>query len=156
MELSDRGKKVMGLAKQEARKLKHPYLGTQHLFIAILAEQTSVTADVLIEFGANLVIVRGHVEVLSPVSTKALGVAGLRKTPDLKKALEYAVQEAMKLGDKEVCPIHFLLGMLRMEKSQAVEILRDLGIDLGELRKAVIKAYRAKIVKKNQKAKAPS
>ncbi len=150
MQLSRRGEELFRLAATEARIHKKPFLGTQHVLIAILLEGKSATALALVAQEITLEYVRDQAELISPAGTKDVGMGGLPQSPDMRKVLELAAQEANRLGDREICPIHLLLGMMRVEGCEAMDILRKLGANPETLRKEAIRAYRAKLRKKQE------
>ena len=148
--LSKRGENIFKLAMEEARGRKKPFFGTAHVLIAILLEGKSATARALVKQEITLDYVRDQLDLASVAETKSPVVGGLSKSPDMEKVLELAVQEAVKLGDEEICPIHLLLAILRMEKCEAADIIRKLGADAPTLRKEAINAYKAKLTAKRK------
>src|SRR5437660_7507015 len=110
---TDRARKVMHLANQEAQRLQHEYIGTEHILLGLIQEGSGVAANVLKNLDVDLRKVRAEVEKLVQCSPE-VAVPGKRpQTPRAKKVIEYAIEEAHKLNHNYVGTEHLLLGLLR-------------------------------------------
>jgi hypothetical protein len=133
---TDSARQVLVLAQEEARLLGHNFIGTEHLLLGIL-HQDSEAAHVLTELGASPPAVRERVE-------ETIGLAGGRPsgsppfTPRSKKVLELSLREALQLGHSNIDTVHILLGLVREGEGVACQVLVMLGIDLSEVRQQVI------------------
>jgi ATP-dependent Clp protease ATP-binding subunit ClpA len=131
---TDRARKVMALANQEAQRFNHEYIGTEHVLLGICKEGSGVGANVLRNMYIDLYILRLEVEkhVRSGPETVTLGK--LPQTPRTKKVIEYATEDARSLGHNHVGTEHLLLGLLREKEGVACQVLRDLNLELDEVR----------------------
>jgi hypothetical protein len=134
---TDRARKVMQLANQEAQRFNHEYIGTEHILLGLVKEGAGVAANVLASLGVDLRKVRLEVEkvVHHPWMVRA---GKLPHTPRAKKVIEYAVEEARNLGHHYVGTEHLLLGLLREDEGVAACLLRNLGLELEHVRKEVL------------------
>jgi len=131
--------KVVQLAKQEAATFNHPYIGTEHLLLGMLALKEGIAASVLDQMDVTLERVRIEVEksIDGGSSTKTVGEPPF--TPRTKKVLQIAMAEARHMNSAVVGTEHILLGLLREEEGAAAQILRNLGIDIDQVRIALRK-----------------
>lgn len=136
---TDRAREVIELANQEAQQLQHQYLGTEHILLGLILEESGVAATVLHEFGADLRRIRREIEKIlgpGPIST----LSGRRpQTPRVKRVIEGAIEEARRLGDDEIGPEHLLLGLLSEEEGVAAQALINLGLQLQGVRAAALR-----------------
>ena len=131
---TEKTKKVVRYARQEAQRMGHHYIGTEHLLLGLVREGTGVAATVLQRLGLDPKRIRWEVE--KSVKDSADDVpSGKEFTfgPRAKKAFEYAVEEARKLGQNYIGTEHLLLGLLREEEGIAAQVLLNLGVDLDEV-----------------------
>jgi ATP-dependent Clp protease ATP-binding subunit ClpA len=128
---------VMQFAEQEARRLNHEYIGTEHILLGLLNAYSSAGATVLKHFCRNLNRVRREIEKIIYSPPDSISVEKLPETPRAKKAIEYAIQEAHGLNQAVVGSEHLLLGLFREDEGVAGVVLRNLGLKLGELRNQV-------------------
>jgi ATP-dependent Clp protease ATP-binding subunit ClpC len=137
---TDRARRVVVLAQEEARLLNHNYIGTEHLLLGLLREQQGMAAHALESFGMSLEVVRA--EVLEIIGVGELAPTGhIPFTPRAKKVLELSLREALQLGTDYIGTEHLLLGLIREGEGVAAQILVKLGNTLGGLRAAVIAIY---------------
>jgi len=130
---SERARRVLTLAQEEAQQLGHSHIGTEHILLGLVREAEGVAAKVLINLGANLDKVRSAVEFIigrgeQPVASE------IRLTPGAKKAIELAIDEARHLGHNYIGTEHLLLGLLHEEKGVAAGVLDSFGITLERAR----------------------
>jgi ATP-dependent Clp protease ATP-binding subunit ClpC len=135
---TDRARKVMQLADQEARRLNHEYLGTEHILLGLVKEGSGVTANVLKNLDVDLRRIRVEVERIIDLGPHTVTKGKLPQTPRAKKVIEYAMEEARALNHNYVGTEHILLGLLREREGVASQILINLGISLEEARKDVL------------------
>src|SRR5262249_13341498 len=136
---TDRARKVMQLANQEAQRFNHEYIGTEHILLALVKEGSGVAANVLKNLDIDLRKIRLEVEKIvqhGPYPVKA--DARLPQTPRTKKVIEYAIDEARKLDHNYVGSEHLLLGLLREQEAVAAQVLMNLGLKLDRVREEVM------------------
>jgi ATP-dependent Clp protease ATP-binding subunit ClpA len=138
---TDRARKVMQLANQEAQRFNHEYLGTEHILLALVKDGSGVAANVLKNLGIDLGRIRLEVEKIVQAGPMLnLQERGkLPLTPRAKKVIEFASEEAENLGQKYVGTENLLLGLIRNEEGVAAQILLNLGLTLSDLREEVLK-----------------
>jgi ATP-dependent Clp protease ATP-binding subunit ClpC len=135
---TERARKVLSLAQEEAQRFNHNYIGTEHLLLGLVREGDGVAAKVLNNLGVELNKVRSAVEyVIGQGDRVALGEIGL--TPRAKKVLELAVDEARRLGHHYIGTEHLLLGLVREGEGIAAGVLESLGVNLEKARRETIK-----------------
>ena len=135
---TERARQVVVFAQDEARLLKHNYIGTEHLLLGLLREEEGIGARVLMSFGVTIDVVREQVIRIIGVGEQA-GVGKIPFTPRAKKILELALREAISLGHKYIGTEHILLGLLREGEGVALQVLLDFGLDEEEIRTEVIR-----------------
>jgi ATP-dependent Clp protease ATP-binding subunit ClpA len=135
---TDRARKVMQLANQEAQRLDHEHLGTEHLLLGLVKEGSGVAAAVLKDLGIDLQALRLEVEKLVRSRPDQVTMGRLPQTPRAKKAVEHAIAEARNLGHNYVGTEHLLLGLLREGDGAGAEVLRRLGLHQEGLRAVVL------------------
>ena len=128
---TERARRVLVLAQQEALKLGSHYIGTEHLLLGLVNDVDSVSSKALASLNVNLSAIRS--QVVEKISRDSDETAELNYTPRAKKALELAVDEAQQLGHNYVGTEHILLGLLREGEGIAAQVLNSLGIDNIEL-----------------------
>jgi ATP-dependent Clp protease ATP-binding subunit ClpA len=132
---TDRAKKVMQLASQEAQQFNHEYLGTEHILIGIVKEGCGVAANVLKRLGIDLPKIRFEVE---KIIRSGLTSEAPRPTPRAK-LMEYSIEEARRLNGHRVGTEHLLLGILRDANTVAAQVLLNLGLRLDQVREELLK-----------------
>jgi ATP-dependent Clp protease ATP-binding subunit ClpA len=136
---TDKSRRAVVLAQEEARQLNHNYIGTEHLLAGLRREHLGVAARALEAAGITMDAVRAEIEKL--VGRGQLAPSGhIRFTPRAKKCLELSLREAMTLGHNHIGSGHLLLGLISNDDCVAVQVLGGLGADLGQLRVRVIRA----------------
>src|SRR5215467_1827024 len=135
---TDRARKVMALANQEAQRFNHEYIGTEHILLGLVKEGSGVGATVLKNLDIDLRKVRLEVEKLVKSGPDMVTMGKLPQTPRAKKVIEYAIEEARNLGHNYVGTEHLLLGLLREKDGVAAQVLMNLGLKLEEVREEVL------------------
>ncbi|MDG2291134.1 MAG: Clp protease N-terminal domain-containing protein, partial [Phycisphaerales bacterium] len=136
--LTDRARKVMALANQEAQRFNHEYIGTEHILLGLVKEGSGVGPNVLKNLEIDLRKVRLEVEKLVKSGPEMVTMGKLPQTPRAKKVLEYAIEEARNLNHNYVGTEHLLLGLLREQDGVAAQVLMNLGVKLEEVREEVL------------------
>ena len=134
---TDRARRVVVLAQEEARLLNHNYIGTEHLLLGMVHEGEGVAAEALEQVGVSLARVRAEVEQIIGRGVEHPG-AHIPFTPRAKKVLELSLREALQLGHNYIGTEHILLGLIREGDGVAAQVLTKLGADLGRVREQVI------------------
>src|SRR5688572_6942612 len=133
---TERARKVLQLAQEEAQRFNHNYIGTEHLLLGLVREGEGVAAKVLANLGVELNKVRSAVEFIIGRGDRAvMGEIGL--TPRAKKVIELAVDEARRLGHHYIGTEHLLLGLVREGEGIAAGVLESLGVSLDKVRAEV-------------------
>ena len=137
---TDRARKVMQFANQEAQRFQHEYIGTEHMLLGLIKEGSGVAANVLKNLDIDLRKVRLEVEkiVQTGPGIDQVPMDRLPHTPRAKKVIEYAVEEARGLSHNYVGTEHLLLGLLREEEGVAAQVLMNLGLKLSDVREEVM------------------
>lgn len=135
---TDRARKVLTLAQDEAQRFNHNYIGTEHLLLGLVREGEGVAAKVLENMSVELAKVRQAVEfIIGRGERPVLGEIGL--TPRAKKVIELAIDEARRLGHNYIGTEHLLLGLVREEGGIASGVLESLGVSLDKVRHEVVR-----------------
>jgi ATP-dependent Clp protease ATP-binding subunit ClpC len=124
--LSDRSQHVMGLARDEALRLHHEYVGTEHVLLGIVSESADVTAGALGSFSITLDRARSGVETMIGLGPPSASPDHRGVTPRAQQAIEFAREEAVHRNSPQVEPEHLLLGVAREAHGVAAQVLRDL------------------------------
>src|SRR5919199_574737 len=135
---TDRARKVMALANQEAQRFNHEYIGTEHILLGLVKEGSGVGANVLKNLDVDLRKVRLEVEKLVKSGPDMVTMGKLPQTPRAKKVIEYAIEEARNLNHNYVGTEHLLLGLLREQEGVAAQVLMNLNLKLDEVREEVL------------------
>ena len=135
---TDRARKVMQLANQEAQRFNHEYIGTEHILLGLIKEGSGVAANVLRNLDIDLRKIRLEVEKLVQSGPDMVTMGKLPQTPRAKKVIEYSMEEARNLGHNYVGTEHILLGLLREQEGVAAQVLMNLGLKLEEVREEVL------------------
>ena len=134
---TDRARRVVVLAQEEARLLNHSYIGTEHLLLGLIHEGEGVAAKALESLGISLEAVRSQVlEIIGQGGSSPSG--HIPFTPRAKKVLELSLREALQLGHNYIGTEHILLGLIREGEGVAAQVLVKLGADLSRVRQQVI------------------
>src|SRR5438105_553501 len=135
---TDRARKVMQLANQEAQRFNHEYIGTEHVLLGLIKEGSGVAANVLKNLDVDLRKIRLEVEKLVQSGPDMVTMGKLPQTPMAKKVIEYSMEEARNLNHNYVGTEHILLGLLREQEGVAAQVLMNLGLKLEEVREEVL------------------
>lgn len=136
---TDRVRKVLAMAREEAIRLRHDYVGTEHILLGLLREGEGVAAAVLMNLGVDLEQIQERVEEAVQKGKATVALGELPYTSRAKKVLEYAMAEARELNHSYVGTEHLLLGLVREEKGIAAQVLNSLGVSLDEARSQTLK-----------------
>jgi len=132
-------RQVVAFAQEEARRLKHDYIGTEHLLLGLLRHEEGVAADVLASLGVTLEAARAQVaEIVGSGAEVAAGQIPF--TPRAKKVLELALREALSVGHNYIGAEHILLGLARENEGVASRVLRDFDADSEKIHNDVVHA----------------
>ncbi|CAN5619504.1 ATP-dependent Clp protease ATP-binding subunit [soil metagenome] len=134
---TDRARRVVVLAQEEARMLSHNYIGTEHILLGLIHEGEGVAAKALESLGISLEAVRAQVEEIIGQGQQAPS-GHIPFTPRAKKVLELSLREALQLGHNYIGTEHILLGLIREGEGVAAQVLVKLGADLNRVRQQVI------------------
>jgi ATP-dependent Clp protease ATP-binding subunit ClpC len=135
---TERARKVIILAKEEARRFNHDYIGTEHILLGLIREGEGVAANVLQKMGVSLENIRLEIEKLVQPGPATQIIGDIPFTPRSKKALELAAEEARSLGHNYIGTEHLLLGLIREGEGVASQVLMNLGLDLNTVRNEVM------------------
>ncbi len=135
---TDRARKVMALANQEAQRFNHEWIGTEHILLGLVKEGSGVGATVLKNLDVDIKKLRLEVEKFVKSGPDMVTMGKLPQTPRAKKVIEYAIEEARSLNHNYVGTEHILLGLLRESEGIAAQVLMSLGLKLEEVRQEVL------------------
>src|SRR5215472_299196 len=135
---TDRARKVMQLANQEAQRFNHEYIGTEHILLGLVKEGSGVAANVLKNLDIDLRKIRLEVEKIVQSGPDMVTMGKLPQTPRAKKVIEYSIEEARNLNHNYVGTEHLLLGLLREQEGVAAQVLMNLGLRLEDVREEVL------------------
>ena len=135
---TDRARKVMALANQEAQRFNHEYIGTEHVLLGLVKEGSGVGATVLKNLDVDIKKLRLEVEKQVKSGPDMVTMGKLPQTPRAKKVIEYAIEEARSLNHNYVGTEHILLGILRETEGIAAQVLMSVGLKLEEVRQEVL------------------
>jgi ATP-dependent Clp protease ATP-binding subunit ClpC len=135
---TERARKVVVLAQEEARHFNHNYIGTEHLLLGLLREDEGVAAQALSSLNVTLDEVREQVESIVGYGEEGTG-AQAPFTPRSKKVLELALREALQLGHNYIGTEHILLGLVRESEGVAARVLSNLDVDPDKVRREVVR-----------------
>ncbi|MEO0093839.1 MAG: ATP-dependent Clp protease ATP-binding subunit [candidate division WOR-3 bacterium] len=150
---TERVRKVISLARQEAIRLHHDYIGTEHLLLGILKEGEGVAAIVLQNLGINLDDLRRAVDNAVSYGTETLVLGEIPLNQEARSALNYAVDEARRMNHSYVGTEHLLLGLLREERGIACQVLQSLGIEIDIVRSETIRLLGGEFTQQSVKSK---
>ncbi|MFA7283689.1 MAG: Clp protease N-terminal domain-containing protein, partial [Candidatus Omnitrophota bacterium] len=135
---TERARKVIILAKEEARRFNHDYIGTEHILLGLIREGEGVAAAVLQKLDVSLENIRLEIEKLVQPGPATQIIGDIPFTPRAKKALELSAEEARSLGHNYIGTEHLLLGLIREGEGIASQVLMNLGMDLNSVRNEVM------------------
>lgn len=138
-QFTERARKVLGLARQEAQKFNHEYIGTEHILLGLILEGSGVAATVLRNMDVDLRKIRLEIEKLVQQGPQVMHAPSkLPFTPRAKRVIDLAKEEAATLNHEHVGTEHLLLGLLRENEGIAAQVLMNLGVRLDEVREEVL------------------
>jgi len=143
-QFSDKARKVMALANQESARLNHEYIGTEHILLGMLNEDSGIGAVALRNMGVDLARARREADKLMWDSPDGPFPGQSPQTPRAKKVIQYALDESKKMGHNYVGTEHLLLGLLSDSDGVAAQILINLGLKLENVREEVLKLRQAR------------
>src|SRR5687767_746116 len=153
---TDRARKVMGLARQEAQRFNHDYIGTEHILLGLVQEGSGVAASVLKNLDIDLKKIRQEVEKLVSTGTTMVSMGQLPFTPRAKKVLELSLEEASNLGHTYIGTEHLLLGLIRESEGIAAQVLRNLKVKVEDVREEVLELLGADPAESGEEEEATS
>ena len=158
---TERARKVILLAKEEAKRFNHDYIGTEHIMLGLVREGEGVAAAVLASLGLSSDKVRMEVEKLVQPGPATIVSGDIPFTPKAKKVIELAMEEARSLGHNYIGTEHLLLGLIREGEGVASQVLINLGLDLDKVRMEVMSLLGSSIpgytqTQKTRKGKTPA
>ncbi|MDP8298247.1 MAG: ATP-dependent Clp protease ATP-binding subunit [Candidatus Orphnella occulta] len=135
---TERARKVVVLAKEEAKRFNHNHIGTEHLLLGLVKEGEGVASAVLQNLGLSLEMIRLEVEKLVQTGPSTVISGDIPFTPKAKKVIELAMDEARHLGHNYIGTEHLLLGLIRESEGAASQVLLNLGLDLARVRNEIM------------------
>jgi ATP-dependent Clp protease ATP-binding subunit ClpC len=135
---TERARRVVVLAQDEARMLNHGHIGTEHILLGLVHEGHGVAAKALESLGISLAVVRQQVEEIIGRGQQQPPSGHIPFTPRAKKVLELSLREALQLGHTYIGTEHILLGLIREGEGVAAQVLIGLGVDLNRAQQQVI------------------
>jgi ATP-dependent Clp protease ATP-binding subunit ClpC len=153
---TERARRVIILAREEAERHHHEYLGTEHILLGMLKDGGGIAITVLQKAGLTVDQIRLEIERHLPRNANSLIVGEIPFTPKAKKVLEYAVEEARLMGHNYIGTEHLLLGLLKEKEGIAAKVLNNLGIRLVETREKILNLLQEPATKAKEKSKTPA
>jgi ATP-dependent Clp protease ATP-binding subunit ClpC len=135
---TDRARRVVVRAQEEARALNHDFIGTEHILLGLVGEGQGLAAKALESLGVSMEAVRQRVEDIVPPGQVEVRTGHIPFTPRAKKVLELSLSESKLLGHRYIGTEHILLGLLREGEGVAAQVLTALGADLDGTRERVV------------------
>src|SRR5438876_8850702 len=135
---TDRARKVMQLANQEAQRFNHEYIGSEHILLGLVKEGSGVAANVLKNLDIDLGKIRLEIDKVIQMGPDVVTMGKLPQTPRAKKVIEYAIEEARNLNHTYIGTEHLLSVLLREHDGVAAQVLMNLGLKLEEVREEVL------------------
>src|SRR5215212_4383761 len=146
---TQRARRVLSLAQEEAERLQHSYIGTEHLLLGLMREEGGVAGRVLRDLGLDPRRVEELVERMTRAGQRT-GAARLDLSPGTKKVLELAVDEARRMGHHYIGTEHLLLGLVRQSEGIAIDVLKRLNVSPEEVRRQTRRVLQESPVQSNQ------
>ena len=135
---TDRARRVLVLAQDEARTMEHNFLGTEHLLLGMLAEGEGIASKALHELGVDVDAMRLRINQVVPAGAPGTASGAPPFTPRSKQVLEYSLREALELGHNYIGTEHLLLGLIREKDGVAGQVLQAIGLDTITVRSKVL------------------
>ncbi|GAB4342482.1 MAG: ATP-dependent protease ATP-binding subunit ClpC [Candidatus Abyssubacteria bacterium] len=136
---TERVRKVIQLAREEAMRFNHDYIGTEHLLLGLVKEGEGIAATALSNLGADLKTLRLEVEKLVEQGPSTVSVGEIPFNPQAKKVLELAVEEARKFGHNYIGTEHLLLGLIKEGEGIAAHVLENMKVDVERVQREIVK-----------------
>ena len=153
---TERAQRVILIAQEEAKRLNHDYVGTEHILLGLIALGEGVASQVLASLGTDLRKVRAEIEKIVGIGDNMMLLGEIPFTPRAKKVLEYAVEEAQHMSHSYIGTEHILMGLIREEEGVAARVLENLGLKLETVREEVLSILGEMDQKETQKETAQS
>ncbi len=153
---TERARRVIILAREEAERYHHEYLGTEHILLGILKDGGGIAITVLQKLAVDLKQLKQEVERNLPRSLNTLVVGEIPFTPKAKKVLEFAVEEARLMGHNYIGTEHLLLGLLKEKDGVAFKVLNTFGVRLVETREKILSLLQEPMQQSKEKSKTPA
>ncbi|HFE65720.1 MAG TPA: ATP-dependent Clp protease ATP-binding subunit, partial [Chloroflexi bacterium] len=150
---TQRARRVLSLAQEEAERLNHNFIGSEHVLIGLLREEGGVAGRVLRELGLDAARVQAMVERLSGGPGTRTPFTKIELSPSTKRVLELAVEEARRMGQHYISTEHLLLGLTRQNNGMALEVLRKFGISPEQIRRQTRRMLKENPVGPSESAK---
>lgn len=135
---TDRARKVMALANQEAQRFNHEYIGTEHILLGLIKEGSGTGAMIIKKLGVDRRKIFLEIEKLVKSGPETVTMGKLPQTPRAKKVIEFAIEEARNLNHDFIGTEHLLLGLMREQDGVAAHVLMNLSLRLEDLREEVL------------------
>lgn len=127
---TERAEKVLAIAQEEAKNLNRDYLGTEHILLGLIREKKGVAAEVLRNMGVEFGTIRNEIEKEAPSGSAQTISGNVPFTPNSKKVLELAAEEAKNMGNNYIGTKHLLFGLIREGESVGARVLAKLGVTI--------------------------
>lgn len=134
---TDKARKVLVIAQDEARGLHQPYVGTEHILLALIKEQDGLAAQALERLSVHYDDVVAAIKQVADINPEADVSGHLSFTPRVKRVLENSLREAMQMGQSYISTEHLLLGIIRESEGTAIEVLGRLGVSGDQVRSSL-------------------
>lgn len=131
---TERTRQAMQQANQEAQRLHHEYIGTEHILLGLIKVGEGMAITILNKMGVNLHDIKADLEQIVVAGPDLVTMGKLPQTPRTKKVVEYALEESRMLNQSHVGTEHLLLGLLREEGGLAAQVLTKLGVKIADVR----------------------
>lgn len=135
---TENAQKIILIAQEEAKRLNHDYVGTEHILLGLSAIEGTVSHKILSNLGVSFRKVRQEIEKMVGIGDTIMLLGEIPFTPRAKKVLEFSVEESQMLGTEHIGTEHILLGLIREEEGMAGKILANLGLNLDAVRDTVL------------------
>ena len=135
---TENAQKIILIAQEEAKRLNHDYVGTEHILLGLAAIDGTVSHKILTQLGVSFRKVRQEIEKMVGIGDTIMLLGEIPFTPRAKKVLEFSVEESQMLGTEHIGTEHILLGLVREEEGMANKILENLGLNVDLIREAVL------------------
>lgn len=152
---TERARRIVILAREEAERYRHEYLGTEHLLLGLLKDGGGIAVSVLNKMGVDIKLMKEKVEKNLPQSSASLNIGDIPFTSRAKKVLEYSVEEARSMGHNYIGSEHILLGLVKEKNGKAAKILSSFGIHFSEVKENVLNFLKEPVTTLPEESKTP-